>query len=46
MRMSVMFAVVALFTGINLLYNPIQPLLALWGGNPGRCFHPDERSGG
>ncbi|HBK4632014.1 TPA: hypothetical protein LLS62_005593, partial [Klebsiella michiganensis] len=31
MRMSVMFAVVALFTGINLLYNPIQPLLALWG---------------
>lgn len=31
MRMSVMFAVVALFTGINLLYNPFQPLLALWG---------------
>jgi hypothetical protein len=31
MRMSVMFAVVALLTGINLLYNPIQPLLALWG---------------
>jgi hypothetical protein len=32
-----MFAVVALFTGINLLYNPIQPLLALWG-NPAVAF--------
>lgn len=31
MRMSVMFAVVALFTGMNLLYNPFQPVPALWG---------------
>ncbi|MEX0529918.1 hypothetical protein [Raoultella terrigena] len=31
MRMSVMFAVVALFTGINLLYNPFQPVPAVWG---------------
>lgn len=31
MRMSVMFAVVALFTGINLLSVPFQPVPALWG---------------
>lgn len=31
MRMSVMFAVVALFTGINLLFIPFQPVPALWG---------------
>ena len=30
-RMPVMFAVVALFTGINLLYNPFQPVPAVWG---------------
>lgn len=31
MRMSVMFAVVALFTGINLLFTPFQPVPAVWG---------------
>ena len=38
MRMSVMFAVVALFTGINLLYNPFQPVPALWGATLSVAF--------
>lgn len=38
MRMSVMFAVVALFTGINLLYNPFQPVSALWGATLAVAF--------
>lgn len=38
MRMSVMFAVVALFTGINLLYNPFQPVPALWGATLAVAF--------
>lgn len=46
MRMSLMFAAVTLLTGINLLFIPFQPVPALWGGNPGRCFYPDECSGG
>ncbi|EJC3597056.1 hypothetical protein M4U28_004279 [Salmonella enterica] len=32
MRMSLMFAVVTLLTGINLLFIPFQPVPALWGG--------------
>ncbi|HEO9814647.1 TPA: hypothetical protein QIM84_004132 [Klebsiella variicola] len=32
MRMSLMFAAVTLLTGINLLFIPFQPVLALWGG--------------
>ena len=46
MRMSLMFAAVTLLTGINLLFIPFQPVPALWGGNPGRCFYPDECPGG
>lgn len=32
MRMSLMFAAVALLTGINLLFIPFLPVPALWGG--------------
>lgn len=32
MRMSLIFASVTLFTGINLLFIPFQPVPALWGG--------------
>ncbi|ECC3554187.1 hypothetical protein AU825_18305 [Salmonella enterica subsp. salamae] len=33
MRMSLMFAVVTLLTGINLLFIPFQPVPALWGAS-------------
>ncbi len=41
MRMSLMFAAVTLLTGINLFFIPFQPVPALWGGYPGRCFCSD-----
>lgn len=38
MRMSVMFGVVALLTGINLFYIPFQPVYAVWGAGLSVAF--------